>query len=442
MIRKQPLARDSAAVFAALVAGAATSFAVQVLLARLAGPEQFGAYSLVLSWTMILATLAEFGFGPTVLRFVAEYAAIGDYQHLRGVLRCGTQIAGGVGLIAAIGVVLGSHYLSRSYATPFLFGAPLVPLLAILRLHTTTLMGLRRPVAAVVVAQWLRHIVFITLILVVSYAFWVVINAALAVALSGVALLSATAVCYCLVVSILPASTSQSKPSYRTNQWLAVAFPLWLVSLAEWALARSDLLIIGVFRPEAEVGFYSAAIAMAGSADLLMAAVRSVVAPDFAKLHARGGTAELQRTVTKATRMTFAAVLPFALFLIVFAKPILLLFGKSFSSGRSALSLLALAQVVNGFTGPVGLVLSQAGGHSAFAKVIAASTAVSVGLELLLVPRYGIVGGATATFLSVLIRSGALSLVVLYKIGVMPTALGSRAARLADVSYPAAQGTR
>jgi O-antigen/teichoic acid export membrane protein len=214
------------------------------------------------------------------------------------------------------------------------------------------------------------------------------------------------------------------------------------VSVAERVLARSDLIIVGVFRPEAEVGFYSAAIALAGSADLLMTAVGSVVAPDFAKLHARGGTAELQRTVTKASRIMFAAALPFALFLIVFAKPILLLFGKSFSGGRNALSLLALTQVVRGFTGPVGLVLSQAGGHSAFAKVVAASSTVSVGIELLLIRRYGIVGAATATLLSMVIRSGALSVVVLNKIGVMPTALGSRAARLAGITYPAAQGTR
>ena len=61
MMREQPLARDSVAVFAAIVAGSAASFAVQVLLARLAGPEQFGTYSLVLTWAIMLALLAEFG---------------------------------------------------------------------------------------------------------------------------------------------------------------------------------------------------------------------------------------------------------------------------------------------------------------------------------------------------------------------------------------------
>ena len=78
---------------------------------------------------------AEFCFGPTVLRFVAEYAEVGDYQYLHGVFRRGTPIPAGGGLIAALGVVLGSRYLSRSYATAFLFGAPLVPLFAVLRLH-------------------------------------------------------------------------------------------------------------------------------------------------------------------------------------------------------------------------------------------------------------------------------------------------------------------
>ena len=44
-----------------------------------------------------------------------------------------------------------------------------------------------------------------------------------------------------------------------------------------------------------------------------MTSVVSVVAPDFARLHAGGRKSELQSTVTNAARLMFVAVLPFAL---------------------------------------------------------------------------------------------------------------------------------
>ena len=441
LIRHQPLVRNSAAVFCALLAGAAGSFVARVLLARLAGPTQFGVYSLVLGWAVMLASIAELGFGPMVLRFVAEYEARRDYPHLRGVVLHATLVVGAAGLVGAIGVAWQSHRLSQDYAKAFLIGAPLVPLLGLLQLHKTMLMALKRPVAGVVIAQWLRYAIFVAAILVAGYGLGIQINSVSAVAAVVGVLAVVALTCYYLVTSSLPDGTYEVRPAYKTRDWFTVALPLFLVTMADRAFARSDVIIVGFFRQATEVGYYSAALALAATADLLMTAVTAVIAPDFARLYANGKVPELQHTVTKAARLMFATVLPFAVVLIIFGRPLLLLFGKSFSASRSALSLLALTYVVNGFTGPVGLLLSQTGGHSLFARVVVVTSALSLAIELWLVARYGITGAAAARLTGAVLRSVALSASALFKTGIMPTALGSMTNRL-KVLHPAAEGPR
>jgi O-antigen/teichoic acid export membrane protein len=213
------------------------------------------------------------------------------------------------------------------------------------------------------------------------------------------------------------------------------------VTLADWVFARSDVVMIGAFRPAAEVGFYAAALGLAATVELLMNAVIAVVAPDFAHLHAGGRASELQRTVTNATRLMFFAVVPFVLIMIVFGKPLLLLFGKSFPAAHTALSLLALAYLVNSFAGPLGLLLSQTGGHAAFAKVIIVTSAISMAVEVWLVASYGITGAASAKLIAAILKSSALSIVVAMKTGIMPTIIGPRVRHLAAATDPTAEGT-
>src|ERR1039457_7571798 len=59
------LAGDGLAVLLALGTRSACSFLVQVMLARVMGPEQFGVYALVMSWVMTLSLFLSFGLDST-----------------------------------------------------------------------------------------------------------------------------------------------------------------------------------------------------------------------------------------------------------------------------------------------------------------------------------------------------------------------------------------
>jgi len=83
--------------------------------------------------------------------------------------------------------------------------------------------------------------------------------------------------------------------------------------------------------------------------------------------------------------------------LIIFAKPLMRVFGPDFEPGWIVLVIGTLGQLVNCGVGSAGHLLLMSGNERRLIKVQAVATIVTVGLGLLLVPRWGIVGAAVAT---------------------------------------------
>lgn len=98
--------------------------------------------------------------------------------------------------------------------------------------------------------------------------------------------------------------------------------------------------------------------------------------------------------------------------MVVLALPVLLtfvlvpgfvmgLFGPEFEVGASVLVILALGQFVNVSTGSVGFVLIMTGRERMARNNAAVAAGVNIVLQVLLIPRFGAVGAAIATAVSV-----------------------------------------
>ena len=414
----------SASVFVLLAFAAGIAFLVQILLARLLGPDQFGVYSLVITWVLTLSLFVSLGLDSAVMRFVAAYRAMRQFGALRGILRRTNQIAALVSAISAACMISIAHQFSRNLFCPFLMGALLLPFVTLLQLNSKVILALRRPASGVILGSLLRHFILCALILASGFAFHVVKDAATALALASMSAIIVTVTGYCFISLVLPAEARASSVEYHTREWFGVALPMLAVTAAEQVLARGDIIVLGFFRPKAEVGVYAAAISLATIMDMIMTAVNSVIAPTFAELHAQERLADLQGLLTKAARVAFFTILPISITLMVFGKQILRIFGGYFVAANTVLSLLAIAYLVRSFTGSVGLLLSMTGLHSLFAKVLVTTVTATLALDFFLIPRYGMTGAASATLLGVLLRSVILSLVAATKLRTIPTAIG------------------
>jgi O-antigen/teichoic acid export membrane protein len=124
------------------------------------------------------------------------------------------------------------------------------------------------------------------------------------------------------------------------------------------------------------------------------------VKPFLAELHNQGNLDQMGRLYQTTTRWTLMTNLPIFLLMVLYPEPLLAIFGKSYVAGASALAILAYAELANAGTGICGSIIDMTG----YTKLKLLNSVIWVALlsvsNVLLIPRWGILGAATATLVS------------------------------------------
>jgi len=426
-VAKNILVKRAGTVFAVSVLGAGISLFAQVLLARLMGVEQFGIYIYVLNWVLMVVLFSRLGLDNVLLRFIPTYTLDEHFGPLKGLLITAVQLVGITGLICGIGMgivawqVFGDE--QANWLQCFLVGAFAVPVLSLLQLGRNILVGLKTPVSGLVSDLVLRPVFLVTFVLLwVSFG-TVTLNATISMVCTFTATVMALIFAAYAIVSSVPKPVKSIQSIRRTKEWLKIAFPFWVASASEFALARADILVLGLYRPASEVGIYAAASTIAAALGFFIGAANYVIVPFFSEYYAAKKRLEAQRILTNSIHLVLMLVLPAATALVVFGDKILWLFGEEFIRGYSVLLILVCNPIIVGFTGSLGLLLGMSGQQQVFAKVLVSSGVIMVILNLILIPIYGMEGAAAASVLSLIWRCSCLSILTHRRLGIIPTAL-------------------
>jgi O-antigen/teichoic acid export membrane protein len=164
-----------------------------------------------------------------------------------------------------------------------------------------------------------------------------------------------------------------------------------------------DILLVGALVSGFAAGVYSAVSKLAIVGTFALEGNRLAIGPQLSALLARHEHDRAAALFQSATRWLMLASWPFYLVLAVFPTVILGIFGAKYTVGAAALTVLSLAMLVNLGTGNVTVVLLMGGKSSWSALNAGAALAVNIGLNLLLVPRMGILGAAIAWAASIVI---------------------------------------
>lgn len=164
---------------------------------------------------------------------------------------------------------------------------------------------------------------------------------------------------------------------------------------------RLDIFIINYYLPIAQVGIYTNAVALGETMWQVSGTVATIVYPMTASTKEHS---ELKDFINKVTRITLFVVGFCSIILIIISKPIILfLFGNAFIDSAAALVLLipgiwlfSISKILANYIAGIGLVEKNiiASSISCIATFI---------LDLLLVPRIGILGASIATSISYII---------------------------------------
>jgi O-antigen/teichoic acid export membrane protein len=163
------------------------------------------------------------------------------------------------------------------------------------------------------------------------------------------------------------------------------------------------------------------------------------MAPFFARTFHAGELDALQCLTTRSARAALVGALPIALVLLFWGKPVMnLIYGTDYgTSSYPALVLLTLGQFACVGFGPVISLLNMAGYERDCLVAMTFGLLLNLILGFLLIPPWGLLGGAAALILGLLSWNALLSFRVLQRMGVLANALaGLKGSRKKPVSHP------
>ena len=168
-------------------------------------------------------------------------------------------------------------------------------------------------------------------------------------------------------------------------------------------MAWSDTIMLGIFKTEVDVGVYNVALKLAMSTGIVLGAVNSIVAPKISETFNNDRIDEFRKLIKKSTRIIFFCTFPILIILLLFPKLLLSFFGAEFVIARTTLLILLIGQVVNAMSGSVGFILQMTGKEKVYQNILLIALLSNIGLNLYLIPRYGIEGAAIASAFSLLL---------------------------------------
>jgi O-antigen/teichoic acid export membrane protein len=394
---------------------------IALVLARRLGRAEVGLYAQAYAVLTLLGVLSLSGVRTAVTRFVAVHWAEGDLGALRGTTRLsvtatlGAAAGLGVALFAAAPLLARAVFHDPALVLPLRFVAVALPAVSFMDTALATIQGFRS----------MRAFALISLV------FEPVAKAALTCLLLWWGLGLPGAMAALLVSNVAGAGLAgvalrrrlgrvTVPPVYRPRELFGFSMASWMASMATTGLIWADTLLLGVFRNSAEVGVYNVATRLVLLAGLAMPAINAAFGPRIADLHHRGRSQSLQQAYRAAESWTLRLYLPGFALIVAFPDDLLGLFGKAFEAGAAVTVILAVGKLVDNATGPCGLMLNMSGRPVWTMVDNIAVLIVNVVLNLLLIPRYGIVGSAVAWAVSLVLVNLARLLQVWVLLRMLP----------------------
>jgi O-antigen/teichoic acid export membrane protein len=396
-------------------------FLITAVLAVALGPRAVGRYAECYAVLSLLGLLSLCGFRAALTRFVAMYLADGALDRLRGTVRLGMTLSiassGILGLALVLvaepiadlfhdhGLVLGLQLVGLTLPAATFTDAALAATQGWRTQRPFTFIGrIYEPVARLVLTT--------TALLLgagLRGAFW-----ALVVGAWSTSLLAARALHLKMKVA-RPAT-----PRYDLGAIFSFSMISWVSTLASTGLIWADTLLLGVLTNAKDVGVYNVSTRIVTLAVFVMAPINAAFAPHIAHLHHTGQREQLRRTYAAATGWIVRLSLPAFVVLLVFPRDLLKLFGHNFGTGATVAAVLAVGQLVNAATGPCGTLLNMSGRVAVNMVDTVCVLAFNVVLNILLIPRLGVLGAAIAWSVSLALVNLARLVQVRSLMGVTP----------------------
>lgn len=396
--------RDVQWSFLSLATSSLAHLLLRMVLGKELGPKGLGTYTLVFTIYMFGMQFAAFGFGAALTNYIAE--------HKNNISKTKEYISSGVIGSIASGSIMGiilysfSKFMSVNFfhipemVTLLKITAICFPFIAIQKATTGTLNGFRKMNHFAMINILQNTFVFLISIFFVFFLKMGVTGAVIGFVVPTVVI---------GVLSLLFVRKSFFLPSrvvlgsvLREITWFG--FYIVLANSIGLIETQIDSLLIGRFMDETDVGYYAIAVIIIQGITLLPSAVQAVTTPAMATYYGKKEYSNIKELVKNTMSKIFAIEFIFLIFLTIFGKYIIVtLFSEEFSPAYIPMIILSIGYLIYSPWMSVGAIFTCIGKVNLSFKLNGLSAVLNTTLNLLLIPKFGIIGAASATTFSLII---------------------------------------
>lgn len=414
--------RRALIAFVIRIFSAAIAFVSQIVLARLMGEFEYGIFAFVWVIVVLAGNLSCLGFHTSVIRFLHQHKARGEVESVRG-LNLAVRLVALVSasLIGASGLVFLQIFgdrLEAYYLLPISLAFFTMPMIAL----GDVLDGTARSNGWTVTALSPTYLIRPTLILVFMLAaLW--FGAPRTAVTAMEAALAATYVTTLLQLLRLTLRLRRlygiGPRRFEMGAWFRYSLPLFLVDGIGFLLTNADVVVVGLYLPPDQVGIYYAAAKTIVLVQFVYFSIKAAAGPRFSAILAEGDMAALAAFAGQMARWSFWPSLAVGLLALAAGDLLLSLFGSAFTAGYWLMAILFAGILAKSMVGPGEVLLSMAGHQNLCVLLYAITLAASIGLNVALIPHFGLTGAAVATASAMMIEAMLLHIAVRRTLGLV-----------------------
>ncbi|MCK8061261.1 MULTISPECIES: flippase [unclassified Fusibacter] len=383
--------------------GLGIAFIFQIVLGRILNPELYGEYTMYLTYSTVFSIITILGMDRNLIKEVARFE--GDVTKEKSLLRFSTQTS----LLITIAVA-GILFLLRRFIGFSNYGLLLLISMIVIRSMIAILDGYLQGKGNVVQVTLLNSVIN-NILKMIFFVILILLNVdSLRAALFSF-VLSEIITIFLRTAQIsnrlqIKANSKLNLSLEEKRAFIKYSLTVALISGIGLMLQNIDKIMISTFLDLNRVGIYKVA---QNYVNLISVFVTPFIAfwPVISKLYNENNIGQIETEMKRIVRIVTYLVVPMFFIFLFLGNDLLAIFGEAYvtKEAKLALIILAFSFLIDAISGPIGSILTM----TKYAKLALynniASLLINITLNFILISRFGIVGVAIATGISIIVNN-------------------------------------
>lgn len=393
----QEIAKKGGAFFSFKILALLLNYAFSVAVVRHFGESVFGFVTLGFTILMICSAFSRFGFDVVLTKIFA----LEDEHNYKSIYYKALGFTGLISFVMAALVYLNAGWIASELFTKpdfeiyLRWTALAIPLWTLIPINASIFRGLRKNNLFAFFGSFGRF--SFTLLIFLAYTYFLFdqqqVESPLIAHFIALGVL--------LIASTVLVQRYFGKMNYRKAasflKQLATSFPIFISTTLMIALLWADKLLLGVYVTEDNVGIYEISAKLAFLIGFNLEALNSILSPKISRSFANGNLKRVQDDIQFTVSLSVGISIITLIGLLLFSDFLLAFFGPEFARGKSVILIVCIGQMFNVLCGPVANIMQMTGYQKLLSRVVGLALVLNIGLNIWLIPLYGIDGAAWAT---------------------------------------------